>query len=101
MLKTIAAIAAGAMLLAGCATTSGPSLERTCSLIDSGHAAFQIIAVTGKVPTKTVIKEQAAYDTAHAVCAAGGNITTGDALILAAQAYVTITTALRAAEKTE
>lgn len=89
-----------ALALAGCATT-GPSLDRTCGLIDSAHAAFTVIAATGDVPNRTVVKEQAAYDTARSVCTAGGNITAGDALILAAQAYVTITTALKAAKETE
>jgi len=87
-------------MVAGCTTTSidtaiQQSLPKTCALIETTHVAFLTVAATGEVSEKTVKREQAAYDSAMLVCADPSNVTAANALIIAAQAYVIITQALK------
>lgn len=94
-----------ALALTGCTTTTEgtikASLPQTCKWIETAHTAFLVATTAGQISQKTIVREQAAYDAAQVACASPENITAADALIMAAQAYVIITTALRSAKQTE
>jgi hypothetical protein len=106
-MKTILTCAvAGALMLTGCTTTGTDgaiqsSLPKTCALIDTAHTAFLLVAASGKISEKTVIKEQAGYDAVQGICEDPENVTAADALIAAARAYLVISTALKAAKEVE
>ena len=92
-----------ACLLTSCATTSidgtiQRSLPKTCQLIETAHLAFTTVALTGNIKSSTVRKEQAAYEGASVICADPSSVTTGNALILAAQTYLVISTAMKEAK---
>jgi len=104
MIKIIAVIAAVATL-AGCQATANvdstiqSNLPRTCALIETSHAAFAVLAATGQISRKTANAEMAAYTSTRAICANPQSATAADALITAASAYATISSALGSARK--
>jgi hypothetical protein len=90
--------------LASCQTadldkTIQSNLPRTCALIDTAHAAFIAASVSGSISKKTIRTENAAYVSAQTVCAHPESVTAENALIVAAQAYASISLSLKAARK--
>ncbi|CAN7329450.1 cell wall anchor protein [Phyllobacterium sp. LjRoot231] len=96
----IASMACLALGVAACTTLDlKESLPRTCYLINKAHAAFLIVTTTGDVSQKNIDREAVAYAGIKAVCDNPTSVTPDNALVLAAQAYATITLALRDAKR--
>lgn len=104
-MKTIAILAALALGLSACQSSTNidsaiqSNLPRTCALINTAHAAFVAASISGRIPKKTVRREAAAYAGVQAICANPETATASDALVLAAQAYATISLSLKDAKK--
>lgn len=104
-MKRLAILAAAAIGLSACTTTGSidtaikTNLPRTCSLIQTAHAAFVAASVSGSIKASTIRKEQAAYDGAMVICADPANVNAANALVLAATAYATISLALKEARQ--
>ena len=97
-----ASIACLALGISACTTTDlANSLTRTCSLIDQAHSAFLIIASTGDVSQKSMEREAGGYAGIKVVCDNPAGVKPENALVLAAQAYATITIALREAKRSQ
>lgn len=103
-MKRIAILCAAAISLASCTTTGGSvddaikaNLPRTCNLLQTAHAAFVAASASGSIKEATIRKEAAAYEGAMVVCADPANVTAANALVLAAQAYATVSLALKEA----
>ena len=102
-MKRIAILAVAALSLASCTTTGSidtaikQNLPRTCSLIQTAHAAFVAASAAGDIKASTIRKEAAAYEGAMVVCADPEHVTAANALVLAATAYATISLALKEA----
>lgn len=100
----IVTIAAAALALSACTTTSKldtaiqKNLPQICSAAATAHSAFVVVASTGDIKASTVRKEAAAYSALQAVCADPGSVTAATALVRAAEAYAAITIALREAK---
>ncbi len=91
------------LALAGCQTadvdaTIRKNLPQICRAASTAHAGFQGVAAAGAVKPRTIAREQAAWQALEPLCVAPETATTGDVLVAAASAYVTITAALRDAE---
>nr|DAO37994.1 MAG TPA: hypothetical protein [Caudoviricetes sp.] len=102
-MRTLFAAAFAAIALSACTPATiddaiAKNLPRTCSLISTAHAAFIAISATGDIPIKTIVREAAAYDGIQTICADPSRVTASNALVIAAQAYVAIATALREAQ---
>jgi hypothetical protein len=100
----IIVLAAAALSLAACTTTSKidtaiqKNLPQVCSAAATAHSAFVVVASTGNIKPATVRKEAAAYSALQAICAAPESVTAATALVRAAEAYAAITIALREAK---
>ena len=106
-MKRLCILAATAVGLSACTTTGSidtaikANLPRTCSLIQTAHAAFVAASVAGGIKPSTIRKEDAAYAGAMVVCADPENVTAANALVLAATAYATISLALKEARNAQ
>jgi len=105
-MRNLLSIAAAGIMLSACTTTSvdnaiQANLPKTCSLIETAHVAFVAVAITGKIPAKTVAKETAAYEGVSTICADPTHVTTAQAVVLAAQAYLIISVSLKDAKAAE
>ncbi|MDO1582442.1 cell wall anchor protein [Rhizobium oryzicola] len=74
------------------------SLPQTCALISLGHAAFVAASASGDIKQSTVNKEAAAWAGVQAICADPEHATAAGALVAAATAYATISSALKEAK---
>jgi len=104
MMKTFAMLAAVSMLAASCQTggvdaTIQSNLPRTCALIETSHLAFTVLAAAGQVSKRTARAELAAYTSTRTICANPETATATDALVTAATAYATISSALATERK--
>lgn len=103
----IATLVGAAIALASCQSTAGvdaairQNLPTTCRMIQTGYEAFALVAATGNVRASTVRKVEAAYGGVQVACADPENVTVANALIIAAGAYLTISTALKEAKAVE
>lgn len=102
-MKRIAILAVAAVALSACTTTSSidtaikNSLPKTCELLQTAHAAFVAASVSGDIKESTVRREAAAYAGVETICANPDQVTAASALVLAAQAYATVSLALKEA----
>lgn len=100
-------IAAAALSLASCQTTSSidaaiqRNLPQVCSAAATAHSAFVIVASTGNIKPRTVTREAAAWAALESVCKDPASVTAATALVKAAEAYASITLALREAKAAE
>lgn len=106
MSKLLTAFACvAALALSGCTTTLDTTIQQNlpkiCSVAATAHSAFIIVASTGDVKPSTVAKEAAAFDALQIVCENPEGVTASNALVIAAQAYATITLALREARNVQ
>lgn len=96
-----------AIALSACQTTADidtaiqKNLPQICSAAATGHSAFIIVASTGNIKPATVRKEAAAWAALDTVCKDPSRVTAATALVIAAEAYATITIALREAKAVE
>lgn len=95
-----AAIITIAVALSSCTTTSidttiQNSLPKACALLVNAHAAFNIIAETGKLSDRAVRKENAAYQGVAVFCDNPSQVTTANALVLVAGAYAVVAVSLK------
>lgn len=93
------------LALAGCTTTVDQAIQKNlptiCKNANTAHAAFSLVAATGRVSDKVVRSEGVAYDNVVKLCAQTGPVDTATVLIAATAAYLEITKALREAERVE
>ena len=100
-------IAAAALSLASCQTTLSidtaiqRNLPQVCSAAATAHSAFVIVASTGNIKPRTVTREAAAWAALESVCKDPASVTAATALVKAAEAYASITLALREAKAAE
>lgn len=102
------AMAASLMLsvasLSACQTTNQvdtaieQTLPRVCSALEIAHVAFSAVAATGKLKSATVAKEGAAYAGVETICADPSHTTAVNAVVLVAQAYAVVSSALQQAK---
>lgn len=105
MLKIFTA-AAMCLALASCQTTQldtaiRQGLPQVCALADTGYAAFQPFAVSGRVKASTVAKVEAAYGQITVLCASKDTATAASVLIAVTTSYVVITAALKEARNVQ
>jgi hypothetical protein len=105
-MKSLLFVAAAALALSGCQTTSidgaiQRNLPQICSAAATAHSAFVIVASTGNIRERTVAREAAAYAALDAICKDPSTVTAATALVRAAEAYAAITLALREAKAAE
>lgn len=101
-MKRLAIIAAAALALASCSTTSTASIDAAlqknlpmaCAGLTAAHAAFTVFSDAGKVKEKTVTKAAAAYAGVRVICADPAHATTATALVSVVQAYAVVSAAL-------
>ena len=104
-MKSIIAAFVAVAMLASCSASANvdstiqSNLPRTCALIETSHAAFVVLAATGQVSRKTAKAELAAYTSTRTICANPETATATDAIVTAATAYATISSALSSARK--
>ena len=74
------------------------NLPKVCSALEIAHVTFSAVAATGKIGSKTVAKEAAAYAGVETICADPSHTTAVDAVVKVAQAYAIVTSALQQAK---
>ena len=99
----LAAVLLSSAALSSCTTTSDAAIQKDlpkiCSALETAHTAFAAaVLVTDKIPTRTVVREDAAYQGVRTLCADPAHTTTVNAIFLAAQAYAVITASLKEAK---
>jgi hypothetical protein len=95
--------AAAGLALSGCQTRSidnaiQTNLPKTCDALNVAHTAFVAATASGKIPQKTSDKEAAAYAGIQTICADPQHTTAASALVLAAEAFAVVSTALQEAK---
>ncbi|WP_107341409.1 cell wall anchor protein [Agrobacterium pusense] len=105
-MKRFAIIALAALSLASCSATTGSidtgirnSLPQVCSAGETAYAALQPFIVADKLKPKTAAAAQAAYESLQALCANKDSATLASTLVAASSAYLTISIAVREAQK--
>lgn len=100
-MRKIAILAGAALALSSCTTTGSidttiqNSLPKACALLVNAHAAFNIIAATGKLSASAIRKENAAYQGVAVFCDDPSKVTTANALVLVAGAYAVVAVSLK------
>ena len=107
-MKRFAIIALAALSLASCSATTGSidsgirqSLPQVCSAGETAYAVLQPFIVADKLKPKTAAAAQAAYESLQALCANKDTATLASTLVAASSAYLTISIAVREAQKVE
>ncbi len=105
-MKRFAILALAALSLASCSATTGSidtgirnSLPQVCSAGETAYAVLQPFIVADKLKPKTAAAAQAAYQSLQALCANKGSATLASTLVAASSAYLTISIAVREAQK--
>lgn len=105
-MKRIAILAVAALSLASCSATTGSidtgirnSLPQVCSAGETAYAVLQPFIVADKLKPKTAAAAQAAYQSLQALCANKDSATLASTLVAASSAYLTISIAVREAQK--
>lgn len=107
MFKSLLIVAATAFGLSACQSTGSidtgirNSLPQVCSAGETAFAVLQPFIVADKLTPKTAAAAQAAYDSLQRLCANKDIATLATTLVAASAAYLTITTAISEAKKTE
>jgi len=102
-MRSLIIVSAAAVVLSACTTTGSidtaikTSLPKTCALLETAHAAFIAASASGNIEASTIAKEKAAYDGVRVICADPSSVTAGNALVVAATAYATVSLALKEA----
>lgn len=94
------ALAAAALLLAGCQTFDARVQERLpaiCGQAAHAHAAFMVASATGYVPPRLVAREAEAWAVMRDLCAEPETATTAEVVAAAVRASATIYEALNEA----
>ena len=108
-MRTLALACVAGIALSGC-TTSGTTkidtaiqqnLPKVCSALSIAHSAFTAVAASGVVKPKTVAKEAAAYAGVSVICTDPSHTNVVNAVVLVAQAYVTVSAALQEAKSAQ
>ena len=103
-LAMAASLVLSAVSLSACQTTNQvdtaieQNLPKVCSALEIAHVAFSAVAATGKIKSTTVAKEAAAYAGVETICADPSHTTAVNALVLVAQAYTVVSSALQQAK---
>lgn len=87
------ALVALAVALSSCTTidtTLREHLPTACARLQTTHAAFQIIAETGKISTTLVKRERAVYSGVAVFCDDPSSVTSANAPVLVAAAVASI-----------
>lgn len=105
-MKRFAIIALAALSLASCSATTGSidtgirnSLPQVCSAGETAYAVLQPFIEADKLKPKTAAAAQAAYQSLQALCANKDTATLATTLVAASSAYLTISIAVREAQK--
>ena len=103
-MRSLLFTAAACLALPACSTTSidtaiQRNLPAICSAAGTAHAAFVAVSVSGAIKPKTIAKEAAAWSALETLCIAPQGATAASVLVKAADAYATITVALREAKE--
>ncbi|NKJ03487.1 cell wall anchor protein [Rhizobium sp. SG741] len=103
-LAMAASLVLSAVSLSACQTTNQvdtaieQNLPKVCSALEIAHVAFSAVAATGKIKSTTVAKETAAYSGVETICTDPSHTTAVNALVLVAQAYAIVSSALQQAK---
>ena len=97
-------LAVACLTVTGCTTTDidatvQKSLPGICSAAATAKPALDLAIETGKVTGKKAAAVEAAYASLEPLCAAPGSQTAASVLVAATTAYLTISDALRTAQK--
>lgn len=76
-------------------------LPAICANAKTAHVTFSLIASTGKIKSKTVAVELAAYNSIEPMCENPSSQTAASVLVTATLAYVQITSALKEAQRVQ
>ncbi|MDH2092661.1 cell wall anchor protein [Rhizobium pusense] len=105
-MKRFAIIALAALSLASCSATTGSidtgirnSLPQVCAAGETAFAVLQPFIVADRLKPKTAAAAQAAYQSLQALCANKDGATLASTLVAASSAYLTISIAVREAQK--
>jgi hypothetical protein len=105
-MKRFAIMALAALSLASCSATTGSidtgirnSLPQVCAAGETAYAVLQPFIVADKLKPKTAAAAQAAYQSLQALCANKDSATLASTLVAASSAYLTISIAVREAQK--
>lgn len=107
MFKSLLILAAAAFGLSACQSTGAidtgirNSLPQVCSAGETAYAVLQPFIVADKLKPKTAAAAQAAYESLKALCANKETATLASTLVAASSAYLTISIAVREAQKVE
>lgn len=108
MFKSLLIVAVAAFGLSACSQTTGSidtgirnSLPQVCAAGETAFAVLQPFIVADRLQPKTAAAAQAAYQSLQALCANKDTATLASTLVAASSAYLTITTAISEAKKTE
>ncbi|SER62666.1 hypothetical protein SAMN05216548_1327 [Faunimonas pinastri] len=109
-MKLLACAALGVAVIAGgCSTSTTDKIDSTiqkslpqiCALASTAHVTFATVATTGKLSSKVVDDEAAAWAGMTVLCNDTTDVSTSTALTKAATVYATITKSLTAAKAAE
>lgn len=105
-MKRFAIIALAALSLSSCSATTGSidtgirnSLPQVCAAGETAYAVLQPFIVADRLKPKTAAAAQAAYQSLQALCANKDTATLASTLVAASSAYLTISIAVREAQK--
>ncbi|NTD85508.1 cell wall anchor protein [Agrobacterium tumefaciens] len=105
MFKSLLIVAAAAFGLSACQSTGSidtgirNSLPQVCAAGETAFAVLQPFIVADKLKPKTAAAAQAAYQSLQALCANKETATLASTLVAASSAYLTISIAVREAQK--
>jgi hypothetical protein len=104
LLACLATALLAVVALSGCQTTEidaavQKSLPQICSAATTVQPALLVAESAGKLTGKTAAAVDAAYASLAPLCASPGTQTAATALVAATTAYLTITAALKQAQK--
>lgn len=107
MFKSLLIVAAAAFGLSACQSTGSidtgirQSLPQVCSAGETAYAVLQPFIVADRLKPKTAAAAEAAYDSLQRLCANKDTATLASTLVAASSAYLTISIAVREAQKVE
>ena len=105
MFKSLLIVAAAAFGLSACQSTGSidtgirNSLPQVCSAGETAYAVLQPFILADRLKPKTAAAAHAAYQSLQALCANKDTATLGTTLVAASSAYLTISIAVREAQK--
>ncbi len=107
-MKRIAILAVAALSLASCSATTGSidtgirqNLPQVCSAGETAYAVLLPFIAADRLKPKTAAAAEAAHQSLQTLCANKETATLASTLVAASSAYLTITIAIREAQKVE